>query len=141
MNQAAVTLVMLLVMDSGLRLGELASLRWPAIKDDHLVVRGKVGDRVVPVSRVVREQLEGHGDGYYVWIGKRGPMSRSGIQTAFKRMFMRSGIGTRKAGPHTLRHTFGTWYISAGGNVFALQEIMGHTRIAATQPYVTLALT
>ena len=134
-------LMVLLVMDSGLRLGELASLRWTDVRDDHLVVTGKVGDRVVPISQAIRDRIEGQGDGFHVWMGSRGPLTRSGIKMAFQRLFHRAGIGSRKAGPHCLRHTFATAYISAGGSLWALREIMGHTRLATTQIYVTLART
>ena len=134
-------LMVLLVMDCGMRLGELASLRWTGVRDDHLVVNGKVGDRVVPISQSIRDQLEGQGDGFHVWMGSQGPLSRAGIRHVFRRLFHRAGIGSRKAGPHCLRHTFATSYISAGGNLWALKDIMGHTRLATTQIYVTLAQT
>ena len=130
-----------LVLDCGIRLGELANLRWTDVRDDHLVVSGKVGDRVVPISPPIREQLERQGNGFHVWTGSRGPLTKAGIQLAFQRLFARSGIGTRKAGPHCLRHTFATSYISAGGSLWALREIMGHTRLSTTQIYVTLART
>ena len=132
-------IMVLLVMDCGIRLGELASLQHTSIRDNHLVVSGKVGDRMVPISQTVRARLEGQGDSVHIWMGQRGPLTRSGIQGVFKRLVRRAGIGTRKAGPHTLRHTFATTYIAGGGSVFALQQIMGHTRLATTQIYVTLA--
>ena len=116
--------LVLLVMACGLRLGELASLRWTDVRDDHLVVNGKVGDRVVPISRSIRDQLESRGNGFHVLMGKRGPLTRAGIKLAFQRLFVRSGIGTSKAGPHCLRHTFATWYISAGGSLWALSKCL-----------------
>jgi integrase/recombinase XerD len=54
-------------------------------------------------------------------------------------MFADAGITGRKTGPHTLRHTFGTMYVRSGGNLTALQKIMGHTDIKTTMIYVTLA--
>ena len=105
------------------------------------MVNGKVGDRVVPFSQSIRDRLEGQGDGFHVWMGSLGPLSRSGIKQAFKRLFHRAGLGSRKAGPHCLRHTFAASYISAGGHLWALREIKGHTCLATTQIYVTLAQT
>ena len=133
--------MILLVMDCRLRLGELSALRWTDVRDDHLVLNGKVGDRLVPVSQVMRGELEGQGDGYHVWMGRRGPLTRSGIKMVFRRLFVRANIGTRKAGPHCLRHTFATAYIAAGGNLAAQQAIMGHRKLATTQRYITLAQT
>ena len=63
-------MMVLLVMDCGLRVRELASLRWTDVRDDHLVVNGKVGDRVVPISRSIRDQLESQGNGFHVWMGE-----------------------------------------------------------------------
>ena len=131
-------LMVLLVMDCGLRLGELSSLRWTDVRDDHLMVTGKEGDRVVPISPSIRDQLEGHGDGLYVWMDAAAP-NQMGRSLVFRRLFDRASIGTRKAGPHCLRHTFATLYVAAGGNLRALQEILGHTELATTQRYVTLA--
>ena len=133
--------LVLLVMDCGLRLGEISGLKWTDVRDDHLVVNGKVGDRLVPISHLMRLELDGQGDGQHVWLGCRGPLTKWGVQTAFRKLFQRAKIGTRKAGPHCLRHTFATSYVAAGGNLAALKEILGHTKLATTQRYVTLART
>lgn len=41
--------------------------------------------------------------------------------------------------PYHLRHTFALWFVRNGGNVFALQKMMGHTKLDMTQNYVSLA--
>jgi site-specific recombinase XerD len=38
--------------------------------------------------------------------------------------------------PHTLRHTFAVSYLRAGGNMFYLSKILGHTRVNTTQKYL-----
>lgn len=130
-----------LVLDNGLRVGEVASLGRPNIFTNTIRVdyAGKVGERTVPVSLRVRDLLMRVGDGDHLWIGRRGPLTRGGLQQIYRAIFERAGITGRKLGPHTLRHTFGTWYIERGGSVRVLQEIMGHTDLETTMLYVHLA--
>lgn len=94
----------------------------------------------MPVSGpIIKSLLEAHGEGTYIWVGRRGPLTCSGVQGIFRRLFRRAGIGTYKSGPHALRHTFATHYIAAGGSAFALSGILGHQHVGTTQIYVTLA--
>ena len=137
-----------LLLDTGIRLAELSGLRWSAIGDDEITVDGKRGPRIVPVSRIVRELLDGLGDGDYLWVaqdGERrrdhpGPMSRHAVQAAVNRVFDRSGLPGRKLGPRTLRHTFAVHYINGGGNLGHLQKILGHASINITEMYLNFAL-
>ena len=128
-----------LPLDTGIRLGELACLRWPEVGPASLAVKGKTGPRVVPVSSPVREMLTGLGDEAHIWVSRNGPMTRVATQSAIRRLFGRAGLTGPKLGPHTVRHTFGTHYIANGGNIFSLKEIMGHASITTTQLYVHLA--
>ena len=131
--------LLLVVLDCGLRVAEVANLRRHHVRDGWLILNGKVGDRQVPVSTGLATLLTELGEGPHVWVGSQGPMTREGIMQVYRRMFARAGITGPKTGPHTLRHTFGTFYIRSGGGVRQLQEIMGHTRIETTMIYVNLA--
>ena len=42
-------------------------------------------------------------------------------------------------GPHILRHTFATHYISSGGSLPHLQILLGHTSITTTEIYLRLS--
>ena len=128
------------VMDTGVRLGELATMEKRHLAGGVLRVVGKVGHRQVPLTPEVMDMLHGIGTKRWVWCGPKGPLTRSGIQLAFGRMFRRAGLtGPKIAGPHCLRHTFGTRYVAKGGSVTALQAIMGHQSIETTMIYVSLA--
>lgn len=50
-------------------------------------------------------------------------------------------IGRPDLHPHLLRHTFGTLWIEQGGDVVALQEILGHKQLNTTRRYVHLSQT
>lgn len=40
---------------------------------------------------------------------------------------------------HLLRHTFASHYVQAGGDIYRLAQILGHTNITMTQRYAHLA--
>ena len=129
-----------LVIDTGIRLGEIAGIAKADLGFEHLRVTGKIGDRQVPVTPAVMDMLLDLGNDDYVWAGRRGRrMSYRGIQRTFQRILKRAGLTGPKLGPHLLRHTFATEYCRRGGNVRVLQEIMGHEDIKTTMVYVHLA--
>ena len=129
-----------LVLDTGIRLGELAGLAKGDVGTDHLRVAGKVGQRQVPMTPVVGSMLLAVGDDSHVWLGRRGRrMSYRGIQKTYQLILKRAGLTGPKLGPHLLRHTFATEYCRHGGNIRVLQEIMGHEEIGTTMVYVHLA--
>ncbi len=127
------------ILDTGIRLGEVKSLTKGSIGPGYLRVDGKTGERQVPLSAPVRDLLQSLGDEELMWLGRQGPMTSTGVQQAYRRLFRRAGLTGRKLGPHTLRHTFGTMYCRNGGNVRVLQEIMGHSDMETTMLYVHLA--
>lgn len=45
---------------------------------------------------------------------------------------------TRRIYPHLLRHTFATTFLENGGNIYALQQILGHTTLDMVKNYVHL---
>jgi site-specific recombinase XerD len=44
-----------------------------------------------------------------------------------------------RCSPHTLRHTFAVNFLRGGGNLFELQQIMGHEDVTVLRRYVELA--
>ena len=133
------TALLAVPLDTGIRVGELASLKRSAIGHRSLTVSGKVGERTVPISPGVRELLLELGDGDNVWIGRQGPMTTPGIQTVIRKLLYQARILPPKAGPHALRHTFALNYIRRGGDVFSLQRILGHRSVSTTMIYVHMS--
>ena len=128
------------VIDTGIRLGEIAGTCKVDLGFDHLRVAGKIGDREVPMTPDVRDMLQDLGNDDHVWVGRRGRrMSCRGIQRTYQRSLKRAGLTGLKLGPHLLRHTFAPEYCRRGGNLRVLQEIMGHEDIEMTMIYVHLA--
>lgn len=128
-----------LAMDTGLRNGELASLTGASFIDGALKVEGKAGERLVRVSPRVISMLSRFQRVGAVWVGRKGPLTTSGVNQAIRRSLRCAGLRPPKAGPHVLRHTFATWYIAQGGNVVALQALLGHQELTTTMVYVHMA--
>ena len=127
--------LVLLVLDNGIRLGEIASLTKRDIGAFVLRVTGKRGAREVPVTAVIRESLMQMGDDLHPWIHfKTGlPLTVRGVQAAYRRIFHRADV---VGGPHRLRHTFATEYLRHNGNLVYLQQILGHSDIQTTRIYL-----
>ena len=132
-------LLVLVPLDTGLRLGEIAGLRREDVKDTTVSVRGKVGHRQPPVSPELRDRLWALAPRGPLWRGRKGALSLSGVQQVYKRLLEQAEIEGPKMGPHALRHTFATNYIRSGGGVRQLQHILGHEKIETTMIYVSLA--
>jgi len=130
--------IILLLLDTGLRLGEISGLKWEDIHDDSIAVEGKTGRRYVPLSNSVRAALVGielpwRSDNHH----KVEQLTRWGVYQVVKRALREAGI--RKGGPHILRHTFGVHYSMAGGDLASLQAILGHANSTSTLIYLQLA--
>ncbi|MFA5186477.1 MAG: tyrosine-type recombinase/integrase, partial [Patescibacteria group bacterium] len=134
--------LLILLIDTGLRSSEAASLRVRDIREGTILVQGKSGQRLVPTSEETRRTLlalaEGSLDGY-VFHGERGRLTRGGVYNIVRAAMERAGISGPKLGAHRIRHAFGRGYLVNGGDVHSLQRIMGHSNMATTQKYLALS--
>ena len=116
--------LLFLLADTGLRLGEAASLRVENLRDTFLEVEGKTGKRFVPVSpavmAMIREIAPPEGP---VWVGRRGPLTRSGLGRDIRNAFRRAGFHGPRMSAHRLRHTVGTLWSGPDAEGMAL---LGH---------------
>jgi integrase/recombinase XerD len=89
--------------------------------------------RVIPLSARVQPILEGH-----LALHDRLNVGVRTIQRLVKQMANRAHI-RRPVTPHVLRHTFSVTCIQKGISTRALQEILGHDRLATTEIYLNLS--
>lgn len=134
--------ILTLLVDTGMRSGELAGLRKQDIEAETVTVRGKSGKRQIPISDETRRLLlsliiaEDSKD-EYVFHGHKGPLTRNGVYRIVHGHMKSAGIKGPKLGPHRIRHGFGKNYLVNGGDLRSLQVLMGHKRITTTQKYTT----
>ena len=135
-----------LMLHSGLRVSEVAKLKFTDINTDtmHLFVRGGKGnkDRLMPYDEEAADLFEilrrKPDDGWYVILSPTGGhYSSRQIERWIKDLKNKAGI-TRDCTPHTLRHTFAVRYLKAGGNIRALQKLLGHSSLTTTQVYLDI---
>ena len=138
----------LVLLDTGLRLSELASLRVGDVRPDgtlHVMGKG-AKERIVPIGASARRALVRYlatrtavAAGDPLFCGRWGrAFSARGIQLAIARLGRRAAVGTR-CSPHTFRHTFARGYLVNGGDVFSLQQILGHATLDMVRRYVSLS--
>jgi tyrosine recombinase XerD len=133
----------------GLRVSELISLRFSDLYLDEgfIKVEGKGNkQRLVPVSSVavkeirlyllernLREPKKGHED--ILFLSKRGTaLSRITVFHFIKQLTELAGI-KKTVSPHTFRHSFATHLLEGGANLRAIQQMLGHEKIATTEIY------
>ena len=128
--------LILLFIDTGLRLSEVANLtvddvdldHWQAV---HVVAKGR-RERAAPMSPKVVEALDrylrirvSHRKAAldWLWLGGRGWLTGSGIAQMLKRRSAEAGIDA--VHPHQLRHTSVHYFLSAGGNEGDAMRLFG----------------
>lgn len=140
--------MLLLMVDSGLRLSEVLGLELGRINwdDSQLVVLGKGRkERAIPVSRAVTKALEEYiqvrgAGGQLVFLGRAGrPLNSRTVQVSMRKYGKAAQIQGVRLSPHTLRHTFAIQWIKNEGDPFSLQSILGHSTLDMVRHYVNLA--
>ena len=133
-------LIVLLMIESGPRVTEIANIRTWDVSDGWVWLDGKTGPRLVPVSRELTDRMKAlaQGDVVFTNLRKR-PMTNRNVNHLVRGLMRMAGITGPKLGVHLMRHSFATNYLRNGGGVFYLQEIMGHRSLETTKRYVKLA--
>ena len=127
-----------LLLETGARVGEAASLRRVDVSAEGVELFGKTGARFVPLSKQVFDLLERVGDNANIWLGSRGPLTVHGVSLAMRRVMKKAGLKPPKAGPHTLRLTFAKRFLRQGGSPPVLLRLMGHSTIESTMIYAKM---
>lgn len=132
-----------LLLQTGIRIGELAELRMEDIRDNeiHISPYEKHAERNVPLNKPGKEALSSYLKNRpqvtdnHVFITKSGkPFLVRNIRTAIERYFRIAEIENAKV--NDLRHTFVAHHLKHGVSLVLLSKILGHKRISTTERYL-----
>lgn len=140
--------VLTLLYGSGLRISEALGLpRGDGTLPDVLRITGKGGkERLVPVLPVARHAVSDYLDRCPYDPGPEGPLflgARGGrlnprmVQKLMEVCRAQLGLPAT-ATPHALRHSFATALLEAGGDLRAIQSLLGHASLSTTQVYTSV---
>jgi integrase/recombinase XerC len=139
--------VLSLCYGAGLRISEALAITYADLEGSALRVVGKGGKvRLVPLIEAVRQAIEHYValSPYKTWPeeplfrgAKGGVLSPRLIQLRVAQL--RGALGLPpSATPHALRHSFATHLLGAGGDLRAIQELLGHASLSTTQIYTAV---
>jgi integrase/recombinase XerD len=142
-NDARMYAIIELLLQTGIRIGELAALKLSDIKKDdlHIAPFEKHEERDVPLNKRAKDAL----DRYLevrpkvtedtLFITKSGkPFLIRNIRTAVERYFRLAEIKDAKV--NDLRHTFVAHHLRHGISLVMLSKVLGHKRLSTTERYL-----
>ncbi len=137
--------ILIVAVNTGGRRSELLSLTWGDVDLERGILyfrsdatkNGK--ERQVPISDELAETLRSLRPGrphelVFEYAGR--PLKD--VRSSFESARLKAKLGDDVVF-HTLRHTFASWYIENGGDVFRLQKLLGHYDIRMTELYAHLS--
>jgi integrase len=140
--------ILRMAVSTGLRLKEVACLRWTDVDRGtgviHVDQDTKTGRRQIPMSETAREVLDGqirHLNTPMVFVDDKGrdfaaEGRRNQISVATTKA-MRD-VGIEDATFHTVRHTAAAWMVQDGVSLYDVQSVLGHSTPTMTQRYAHL---
>ncbi len=132
-----------LLLQTGIRVSELANLKTDDMSDTHLNITGsgKNSPREIPLNRAAKSALEKYlkvrpeTKNKTLFVTKKGTsfLIRN-IRTSVDRYFREAGIKDAKL--NDLRHTFIVQQLRSGIPLTTVSELVGHKRITTTEKYL-----
>ena len=139
-------LIVLIALTTGMRIAEIFGLTWSDVlyKEELIAVRAKLKGgsvRYVPMPPELATEFRK----YPVVLGEErifppepgARCERQRVDKSFGTILEVAGIKQFRF--HDLRHTFASWYMMNGGDLYELAKILGHSNIKMTERYAKLA--
>ncbi|DAC50431.1 MAG TPA: hypothetical protein D7H92_00360 [Candidatus Poseidoniales archaeon] len=149
----AASLVVTMMLDTGLRVSEVCELNLEDIDfdDGSARVLGGKGDKdrlVLFTTRTV-ERLRSWlpirtrlapGEEQACFVNRHGRrLQPRGVQRMMDALGQEAGLPKGKLTPHVLRHNFATGLLERGADLVTIQRLMGHATIATTRVYLEIS--
>jgi integrase/recombinase XerC len=148
-------LMLELLYGCGIRNSELTGINLDDIRlsAEAMLIRGKgKKERYVPFGDSVKSALSAYlparqallaevrKNSSALLINQRGGrLTTRSVGRIIKKIAVSKGLSP-DVHPHTLRHAFGTHMLEEGADLRAIQELLGHERLATTQRYTQLSM-
>ena len=134
-------ILVLLLYGGGLRVSEACASEWSFLNfsEQTLKVRGKGGkERIVVLPEMVFRHLKSfEKKGRYIFGEK--PLGVRRAYSIVRKWGARAGL-KQNISPHVLRHSFATHLLESGSDLRAIQDLLGHRSLSATQKYTTVRM-
>ncbi len=120
---------------------EAILIRGKGKKERYVPFGGAAGNALGPYLAVRRDVLaEAHKSTPALLINRRGGrLTTRSVGRIIKKIAVAKGLSA-DVHPHTFRHAFGTHMLEEGADLRAIQELLGHERLATTQRYTQLSM-
>ena len=142
--------IMMMLIDTGIRLSELTGLTEEQIKFDYIIIHGKGNkERVVPKSPLLSKWLIKYlavRKSYFayrvipdnIFLSKNGkPLTNTMIDRIVKDAGKGCDVSSDiRVSAHTFRHTYAQFQLRAGLDLYSLSRLLGHENITITQTYL-----
>ena len=142
-SDARIFAIIEVLLQTGIRIGELANLRMEDLKASALYIRAQEGhaERDVPMNKRASDAMERYlktrpqTANDHIFVTKTGkPFLVRNIRDAIERYFRKAGIENAKI--NDLRHTFVAHHLKNGVSIVFLSKVLGHKRLSSTERYL-----
>ena len=150
-DDARIAAIIEVLLQTGIRIGELANLRTDDIfygensKEGHLFIRPLENrtERTIPLNKAAETSLKRYLEirpkttNKALFVTKTGrPLLVRNIRTSIDRYYKKAGISGAKV--NDLRHTWVAHHLTSGASLVLISKIAGHKRLSTTERYLSL---
>jgi len=120
------------------------SLTLSNFQEDYIKVRGKTGERLLPISQVTKRAIQSYlrkrkapplEEALFTTSDGR-PLTKGALRSILRILKEKSQVG--RLYPYLFRHTSATSYLQNGADLETVRRLLGHTSYAVTQRYLSL---